>query len=240
MRWFANSRDIQGDTLALSKDEAHYLSNVVRVKPHDRVGMVVDQAELWEIQVSVLHKKGLVFELLNRQPILKSTSPTLMLAQALPKQDKFSEILRSCTELGVSTFIPLQTDRTQGPDVAAVDKKKPRWEAVLQSAAEQSKRLVQPELQPLKTIEALKAVEAELKIVFWEEATDPLKQVLSNTALKTTDRILAVIGPEGGLSVTDIEALQSQGFKVASLGQSILRVEHAGVVALGQLLYAYQ
>ena len=72
-------------------------------------------------------------------------------------------------------------------------------------------------------------------IVLWEEASLPLRTSLSGL----TDRVALVIGPEGGLSREEAEALADAGAQLTSLGPTILRTENAPVVAVSALLFHY-
>ena len=72
--------------------------------------------------------------------------------------------------------------------------------------------------------------------MFWENATQPLTQVLLGSGPAALREVWAVVGPEGGLASAEVELLSSFGYQPAGLGEGILRVETAAVVASALLL----
>ena len=158
--------------------------------------------------------------------------------QSLPKQDKFSEIINSCTQCGIQAIVPVISDRcTSTPNQSKWANKVDRWQAVAESAAIQSHQFSIPTLHPIVKLSDLAKVEllstCSQRLVCWEDDT---RQLLSTTTLELDNQPIALfIGPEGGLSQGDIENLKAQSFQTVSLGSSILRVQQAGLFAIAQL-----
>jgi len=166
--------------------------------------------------------------------ILPTPKAEIILVQCLPKQDKLSEILRACTEIGVSRFIPVISDRTiSRPEKK--DTKWSRWQTIVESASIQSQRSRIPQLDaiiPLKDLHKHLPNPAQ-KIVLWESE---LKSKLQTLTLTATQPIVIVIGPEGGLTAPEVHQLEKEGFVSVGLDMPILRVEHAGLVGIAQVL----
>jgi 16S rRNA (uracil1498-N3)-methyltransferase len=114
---------------------------------------------------------------------------------------------------------------------ADAEAKYARWKMILKEAAEQSGRGRIPELLPTASLaEAVQAAARAnpLCIIPWEEERNTgLKNVLAG---KKVTKIAALIGPEGGFSVDEVQSAVDAGFQKVTLGKRILRMETAAVV----------
>lgn len=241
MRLFILSGQLRGGSLFLESSAYHHVLKVVRIKSGDRLELVVNDTNcLIGATVKEVASDHLVLSDLQTQSLPKRTLH-IALAQALPKQDKMADILEKCTEIGVSAFIPLSTSRCiSKPPEKKEDRKAQRWEKIIASAAEQSRQPGLPDLMRLMTLSELVSsttASYDLKLIFWEDSQVPLKVVLKQHP--EAKRILMVIGPEGGLDSREVTQLRAAGFLDVSMGESILRVQHAGFMAVSQVLYAY-
>jgi 16S rRNA (uracil1498-N3)-methyltransferase len=242
IRLFIKKNNIHSNKLILSKEEFHHF-NALRIKPKEKIELLVINKKILLIQVEKLTKTELFFTKISESPLPPPLYPQITLAQCLPKQDKFTEILKKCTELGVASFIPVLSSRV----ITKIDQKSTekihRWQKIILQASSQSKRAQLPTLEnPLTFKDFLpysQNKKFDLKIVFWEEASlqTSLKSILSTT--KITNNIMALIGPEGGLSSEEIAALTQNGFITASLGPTILRTENAGFLACGLIQHLH-
>jgi 16S rRNA (uracil1498-N3)-methyltransferase len=82
----------------------------------------------------------------------------------------------------------------------------------------------------------LSTVEADLKLLLWEESTDPLEKVFPQIS---PQRIAVVVGPEGGISQQEAALAKTAGYKAVSLGPRVLRTETAGLAIMAILQYLY-
>ncbi len=227
MRLFITQNHISDNTLKLDPETDHHLRQVIRLRKGDELELVIGEKQLKKIKIEAVEKGKINFSLLSESKIAPAKF-SITLAQCLPKQGKFSDILKMCTEIGVSHFIPVISERT-----ISKAEKTDRWKKVIESAAQQSRQVRIPTLSETTPIANLVEDEYDLKLVLWEQAATPLKSVLK--AHQNPKRILLVVGPEGGLSQSDVESIKAVP---VSLGESILRTEHAAFFASAQLLYA--
>jgi 16S rRNA (uracil1498-N3)-methyltransferase len=150
---------------------------------------------------------------------------------ALPKGNNFDDLVRACTELGVTTILPAISDRTL---LNPSPQKLQRWRKIAQEAAEQSERLVTPTIehpQALKTIFAQLPNRAEKYLCEARGEHPHLLTSLQSTQLLDLPIIIA-IGPEGGWTDEEIQLSIEHGFQLVSLGARILRTITAPIVAL--------
>ena len=150
-------------------------------------------------------------------------------------------IIQKCTELGVAEIIPVLTERTVVKlEEGKREKRRQRWEKIAQEASKQCQRSTVPRIGEICTWSQYlsKVDNSEAILVLWEnEKTLGLKTFLEQN--KTLDRLTLVIGPEGGLSQSEVDRLLELGARTVSLGPRILRTETAGFAALVMVLYEF-
>ena len=219
-----------GDVLELGGDEGRQAATVVRVRPGERY-LVADGAGR-----RVLCEAEAVDRTWVRGRVLERTDevapePRLVLVQALAKGDRDEQAIEAATELGVDEVVPWQAERSvvvwRGDRAA---KSLAKWAAVVARATKQSRRARMPLTSSAVDLAALVArVEAAaLTVVLHEEATEPLAGI----DLPGGGDVLVVVGPEGGISPRELDALTAAGGRPVRLGSTILRSSSAGPAAL--------
>ncbi|WP_421776568.1 16S rRNA (uracil(1498)-N(3))-methyltransferase [Gardnerella sp. KA00255] len=175
------------------------------------------------------------------------TTTRLALVQALAKTGHDEQAIDMATQIGVDEIIPWCSDRSIAKWKQGRSDK--RWNQVLQSATEQSRRAWIPELGDCvssKNVVAIcrrACVYGNLVIVLHQDATDSWSQIESYVN-DLTDRCLSdgrertvyvLVGPEGGISEDEVSMFVDAGAKSCVLGSNILRASAAGPVALSLL-----
>ncbi|HWA83283.1 MAG TPA: RsmE family RNA methyltransferase [Fimbriimonadaceae bacterium] len=210
------------ETIDLPRPELDKLRKVLRLGPGAQVAILPNDGSLVRCELETHSARPLEVLHPNTESRLHLT-----LAQALPKGDKLDEIIRSCTEIGVSRFLLFPSERT----VVKWDDRKTkdrvaRLETIAREAAEVSFRTKLP------TIELAKDLADVLK-------REPDAVVLSEVegvtgALRPRgDAMTIVVGPEGGWAGRELKVIGERG---VSLGPRVLRVDHAGAAAAAILL----
>lgn len=154
--------------------------------------------------------------------------PTMSVVQALPKSDRAKEALEMLTEGGVDRIIPWSAARSIGKG-----DKREKWQSTLREATKQSRRTFIPEITELaSTAEVVRAIkESDIALVFHQGA----RKKLSDIALDNAQSVLIIIGPEGGLTESEIEEFTNAGAQLALMGRPVLRTAHAGLAALSAI-----
>jgi 16S rRNA (uracil1498-N3)-methyltransferase len=239
MRWFSVLSQLKSESiLELSKDDYHYLSRVRRLKEGDPLSIVFDEVDCWSVKVDSFSKEGLHFTCLKKEAVDFRSSYRFHLAQGLPKQDKFSDIIDMCTQINVESFFPVITDRSV---VEYTEKQKQskveRWSRVAHSASLQSQRLKESLVTHVLSLEEFLSQDFSkycLKLVAWEEEiVTGLRECIKD--IPEQGDVLLFIGPEGGISAEEVSKLEKKGFKTITLGHTILRTEMAGFFTFSQL-----
>jgi 16S rRNA (uracil1498-N3)-methyltransferase len=214
-----------GAELALDEGQSRYLGAVMRAKAGDELRVFNGRDGEWRAIVGQVGKRAVVLQLIDpARP--QAEGPDLDLLIALVKRGPLETIVEKATELGVRRIRPVVTERTNA-DHTRLD----RLRAIATEAAEQTGRLDVPEvLEPAKLEKLIGGWDPGRRLLFCDEAGDA-RPVLETVTEPGPWAIL--IGPEGGFSPREREALRSLSFAVAAtLGPRILRADTAAIAAL--------
>jgi 16S rRNA (uracil1498-N3)-methyltransferase len=221
---------INADNLTLTDEQQHYLTRVIRLKNGNRFQAIDGTGKLYLCQLAIDTAEIIETTIaLDRQQ-----DRSIILICALPKGNNFDDIVRACTELGVTTIIPALSDRTL---LQPSPQKLQRWRKIAQEAAEQSERYLIPtiaEPEPLKPIFAQLPNPSQKYLCEARGEYPHLLNCLQSTQLDDTPIIVA-IGPEGGWTDLEIQLAIENDFQLVSLGRHILRTITAPIVALSIL-----
>ena len=221
-------QQLQANQLLLTPQQQHYLLRVLRLRDGDKFIVMDGMGKWWLARLQ--GEQGEVLEPLE----VKTELPVaITLMMALPKGNGFDEIVRCCTELGVTSITPILSDRTL---LNPSHQKLERWQRIASEAAEQSERAVVPTIhQPVAFNTAIKETTATHRYICEARGDYPhLQQVIN----KTANEIIIAIGPEGGWTNQELEIAIASGFQPISLGRRILRAVTAPIVAIS-LIAAY-
>jgi 16S rRNA (uracil1498-N3)-methyltransferase len=162
--------------------------------------------------------------------------PRVVLVQALAKGDRDEMAVQAATELGVDAVIPWQAARSVSRwEGAKVAKGRERWRAIVREAVKQSIRPHVPEVEQLATTKDLVRRAAGARVLVLDPTADVRLSGLDLAAPEdgTPARdVLLVVGPEGGISPAEVDALRAAGATPVALGSGILRTSTAGPAAL--------
>ena len=224
-----------GGSFVLAGPEARHAVAVKRLAPGEAVD-IADGAGLRLVgEVVAAAADRLEVKVLAK---VQEPEPSVrfLLVQALAKGDRDLQAVESAVELGVDAVLPWQADRSivrWNPDKAA--KARAKWQALATAAAKQSRRSRIPEVAEVATSRTLAArlADASLVLVLHEDADTPLLQAAADVAPGGT--VALVVGPEGGISPAELEALTAAGAATVRLGPHVLRSSTAGPAALAVL-----
>jgi 16S rRNA (uracil1498-N3)-methyltransferase len=225
----------EGQRALVSGDRARHLGVVLRAQ----AGQLYELSDGERVCLGRIEKVArdmVEFALLEELPANEPTFHVTLLLSVL-KFDAFQWAIEKATELGVTEIVPLAAARSEKTLIAAAEKRSERWRKIVLEAAQQSRRVRLPVLQPVARPEAAFAARGDQLGIFLSERADapPLRIALRSQA--ASEAVLAV-GPEGGWTDEERDAALKAGFHEASLGKLILRAETAVVAALAALTYA--
>jgi 16S rRNA (uracil1498-N3)-methyltransferase len=219
------STQINARSIDLTREQHHYLTRVIRLQAGGKFHAIDGTGNLYLAELT--GDTARIIELVTRQDLDLSQPVTLICA--LPKGNHFDDIVRACTELGVTTILPAISDRTL---LQPSPQKLQRWRKIAQEAAEQSERLSIPTIadpQPFPTIFDRLPAPSDRYLCEARGEHPHLLNCLHNVSSKP---IILAIGPEGGWTTEEIKLAIDRDFQLVSLGKQILRTITAPIVAL--------
>lgn len=241
-RFFIPANQIKDDLVTLQGDDRHHLLNVLRRGIGGKFTVINGKGEEFLVEVIEVNSETVIGKIVHQQERQTEPKVRITLVQSLPKADKFEWILQKNTELGVSRFQPVFTERSNIKlDQAAQSRKLERWNKIIREAAEQSGRQIIPVLEPIRRWSEMLAAYSGVGLVLipWEgESGQSLKQVLECQP-GVPGSVTVLIGPEGGFSLKEVEEAKEKGAIPVTLGPRILRTETAGLVVAAALLYHF-
>ena len=201
----------------------------MRMKENDKIEVVYNN----ELYICKLNNGyGTILEKVDSKSYLSNV--TLIIP--LLTETKMDLILQKSTELGVKEIIPVIMERSKIKlDENKYDKKVLRWNKICKEASEQSKRLDIPKVSNILTLKDIVSLEGEKLICSTKKGSVSIKKFLTNH--KNCDRIILVIGPEGGISDIEEDYLINNGYEAITLGNLILRVETVPIYLMSVINY---
>lgn len=198
----------------------HHLSDVLKIGVGERVVIGNGKGNEITIRLSEITPEKIVGTVLEQEAVLEEAG-TITLYVSMLKRDSFEFVVQKATEIGITTIVPLITDRT-----VKLGFNRERLERIIAEAAEQSERALLPEIKdPLTFSVALESSPREQRYFFDREGVS-FKDVKHSNACGCS----LWIGPEGGWSPAEVARAQEAGAAVISLGKGMLRAETAAIV----------
>ena len=208
----------------LSDSQSHYIKNVMRLKPGDKIHLFNSSNGEWEASI-LNHNNNLIefeVEKLSRTHVKEHN---LWLAFSPIKKNYQDFMFEKTTELGIQKFIPLLCDRSIVKEINVDRAKK-----IINEASEQSNRISVPEILKIQNFKNfLKNFPSNGHIVFCDINTN--SNNLKNILFKKTP-ICILVGPEGDFSENERQLIVDHKNTVSfSLAKNILRAETAAIAA---------
>lgn len=230
----------KGDVITLSASESRHISRVLRLSVGDMVELLDGQGAVYTALLMEIGPPVAAKVVSLSRP--GEDSLQLIVGQGLLKGKKMDTVVQKCTELGVNRFIPFASSRCQGKlDDLREGKKHDRFHRIVEAACKQCMR---PDLMGLDrsvdygaVVEEFSSLSAEssLKLLFWEEEHN---RTLHDIEVKEDlERVVILLGPEGGLTGEEALRAEEAGFLSVSLGTRILRAETATLAAVSVVQY---
>lgn len=197
--------------------------SVLRMKAGDALSLCPNDGSELDCRISEITKAA-ILGTIESSVVGKPLRPSVTICAAVTKRDTFEWMLQKCTELGVTQFIPIMTERVvkKTKDVPT------RWLEIVREASEQSGRTCLPVLsEPMTLAAAFAHTSNQMQILFHESAQGEV----GLPRIREMDHVALFFGPEGGFSEDEVERAKQSGANIVQLGSLVLRAETAAIVA---------
>ena len=202
----------------LDKSQSHYLSKVMRVNTGEKFSLFNQNGE-WEAKIDKIIK-GIVEFSISKKIRSNANEKEIWLAFAPIKLNYLNLMIQKATELGVTKFIPILTERTI---VRKINEK--RVNKIIIEASEQSNRLKVPQLEEIIKLDDFLRFNQKTNIIFGDLNTNNKK-----LNINSTEPICILVGPEGDFTTKEREKiLKLKNLIPLKINENILRSETAAI-----------
>ncbi|HQQ73947.1 MAG TPA: 16S rRNA (uracil(1498)-N(3))-methyltransferase [Pseudomonadales bacterium] len=225
-----------GSELSLPSEAAHHLAVVLRMKAGQPVILFNNTGAEARAVIVQVDKKQVGVHVDSVAQIERESPLNIHLAIGISRGERMDFVLQKSTELGVHAITPLFCERTEVKlQQDRLQKKMEQWKKIVIGACEQSGRTRLPLLHTPATLATCLASDTSVQRFVLHHRSD---STLAQCEEKPRS-ILLLIGPEGGLSDTEIQQAQQAGCTALTLGARVLRTETAPLAAISVLQYRW-
>ena len=239
--FFIKSENVKNNSITISDNENYRnIARALRAKIGEKILLIDENQIQYETSIFNITNNEIVCHIDKSYLSERDLEFDLFLAQSPLRSDAQLTIMEKATELGVRSVFPIMTDNCAVKKNIAISKVE-KWQKVMYEASKQCERAKIPTCNPVTTINQVLENKYDKIIVFGERSTEQsLKQFLSKNPIKKAEKILVIIGPEGGFSQKEFDFFKNKNLPIISLGDLILKAETAVIVGLGDIIYEYQ
>jgi 16S rRNA (uracil1498-N3)-methyltransferase len=225
-----------GTTHTLPESAATHVTRVLRLAAGDPITLFDGSGADYDAVLRVTARSGVSAEIGERRDVHCESPLAVTLLQGVSRGARMDTVMQKATELGVRIVQPVLAERSVVRlDADRSQSRLEHWQRIVISACEQCGRSTVPEVRlPKSLADALASLEPDTVGLTLDPAgTATLDQLVGHT-----NRVALAVGPEGGFTVNEIDALTGAGFRGLRLGPRILRTETAPLAALAILQFA--
>ena len=223
------------------KENYHHIARVLRARIGESISLIDEYQVEYKTKITDITSSNITCEIISFEKSNRDLEFDLFLAQSPLRSDAQLTVMEKATELGVRGVYPIITDNCS-VSIDVAKKKLEKWQKVMYEASKQCERANIPQcFEPAYIDNVLESNIFDKIIVFGERSTElSLKKFLVDNTIHKNEKILIIIGPEGGFSQKEFDFFKNKHFPIVSLGNLILKAETAVIVALGDIIYEYK
>lgn len=244
VRLYLSAAFSAGETLKLSKEQAHYALTVLRLKNQTQLELFDGKGNLADATLQIEGRRDASVQIQTTRSANNESPLKTVLVQGISRGDRMDYSIQKAVELGVYAIQPIFTERCevklQGDKL---EKRREQWQSIVINACEQSGRAIVPEIRSILTLSEFWQTQQKHNNdhPFQGIVCDPYaKHTLASLPRPdTTTELFIFVGPEGGLTDDEVIHATQQGCHAIQLGPRILRTETAGpaILAIAQSLW---
>ncbi|MEQ6375858.1 16S rRNA (uracil(1498)-N(3))-methyltransferase [Bacillaceae bacterium S4-13-56] len=245
-RYFVPSKQWSDNQVSITGKDVHHMKRVMRMQISDYI-IICNQetGETGKYQIEQISEDEVLATRVEKIEEQTEVPVRVTIAQALPKGDKLDLILQKGTELGASEFLVFESKRSVVKwDQKKAVKKKERLDKIVKEASEQSHRTVIPAISITTWNDIISsATNYDTCLFAYEEEVRIEHQPLLKNKIEQMavgQKVILLIGPEGGINQEEALQLRENGFTSIRLGPRILRTETAALYFLAALSYHFE
>ena len=240
--FFISSKNLKDNMITVS-DSSNYQHIVksLRTSVGEKL-LLIDENEIEYLTViREITKDSIIAEVVESHKSERKLQFELFLAQSPLRSDAQIVVMEKATELGVAGVYPIYTDNC-ALKKSVIEQKIESWQNAMYAAAKQCERANIPTCYPLSNMdEVIQCQKFDKVLALCERDTEKsLKQYLNENPVGKNEKVLLIIGPEGGFSEKEFTYFRSHSIPMLTLGDLILKAETAVIVTIGNIVYEFR
>lgn len=241
--FFINSKDVIDNKIVISdKDNFNHIAKSLRIKKGEKLLLIDENQIQYETVVDEITNKEITVYVENNYYSDRRLDFGLYLAQSPLRSDAQSQLIEKATELGADGVYPVYTDNCAlSPNV--IEKKISKWQRIMFEASKQCERAYIPTCYGLTNLEnIIKLSDEGFRVIAFCErlASLSLHEYCLANHIQAGEKIVIIIGPEGGFSQKEFKLFEDNKIPMLTLGNLILKADTAVTVALGNVIYEFE
>jgi 16S rRNA (uracil1498-N3)-methyltransferase len=225
---------LSGDFYELNEEESKHIIRVLRFKRGDIIFLTNGKGDLCKAEIAEDNPKKCLVQITETTHQYGKRNYHLHLAIAPTKNmDRFEWFLEKATEIGIDEITPIICEHSERSEI-----KTERLNKVIVSAMKQSVKAYLPDLHEAMSFKT--CISKHYTSQKFICSTEAQKNHHLKNNYRQGNSVLIVIGPEGDFSKEELELAGKNNFGLASLGESRLRTETAGIVACDVISFMNQ
>ncbi len=239
--FFIDSKNIANNEIIINDSENYrHIARALRARAGEKLLLIDEKQTQYETKIIGINSNEIVCEIKKSYISKRDLEFDLYLAQSPLRSDAQLTIMEKATELGVRGIYPIITDNCV-LNKSVLEKKLEKWQKTMYEASKQCERAKIPTCFDPTSLEKVLELKFDKILLLAERSTEiSLKQYLAKNPIKRGDKVLAIIGPEGGFSQAEFDYFKEKNLPLISLGDLILKAETAVIVTLGDIIYEFQ
>lgn len=240
--FFIDSKSVKERNIIIA-DSSNYQHIVKSLRANiGETLLLIDEKETeYTTKIKEITKSDITVEILESHKSTRKLSFELYLAQSPLRSDAQITVVEKATELGVTGIYPIYTDNC-ALKKTVIEQKIEKWQNAMYAASKQCERANIPTCYPLSTMdETVQCQKFDKILALCERYTEKtLKRYLEDNPIKKTEKVLLIIGPEGGFSDKEFDYFRTNSIPMLTLGDLILKAETAVIVTIGNIVYEFR
>ena len=239
--FFVDSKNKANNRITINDSENYrHIARALRARIGENLLLIDENQIQYETIIKEINSSEIVCEIKNSYPSKRDLEFDLYLAQSPLRSDAQLTIMEKATELGARGVYPIITDNC-ALNKSVSEKKHEKWQKVMYEASKQCERAKVPTCFEPTTLEKVLEKDFNKVLVLAERSTEiSFKEYLRKNPIKKDEKVLVIIGPEGGFSQKEFDYFRNKSLPLISLGDLILKAETAVIVTLGDIVYEFE
>ena len=236
-RFYFESFYEDSEYIEFSNNISHQIINVLRMKNGDAIEIFNGKGLSGVAQINV--KADIVSSRIISKKDVFDSSLKIDVYQSIIKNSKLELIIEKLVELGISSFTPVITERSQKKDIVSLSENKiNRLKKISIESAEQSGKFFIPEIRSKERfVDLFKERKLNNTIIFYESIDGAVGLNKINFDSYNNSTMSIFIGPVGGFSKNEINLSKNSGAKIVNIGETVLKSDTAAIVSCALIRY---